>query len=78
MEHFGGKIDFILHSVGMSMNMRKGHHYTKLNHDFTHKTLDISALSFHRVLQIAYEMDAISEWGSVVSAYLYCSPTCFS
>jgi enoyl-[acyl-carrier protein] reductase I len=67
MEHFGGKIDFILHSVGMSMNMRKNNHYTSLNYDFTHKTLDISAMSLHRVLQLAYQMDAISEWGSVVA-----------
>jgi enoyl-[acyl-carrier protein] reductase I len=67
LEHFGGPIDFILHSVGMSMNMRKNNHYTALNYDFTHKTLDISALSFHRVLQLAYKMDALSEWGSVVA-----------
>lgn len=67
MEHFGGKIDFILHSVGMSMNMRKNNHYTSLNYDFTHKTFDISAMSLHRVLQLAYQMDAISEWGSVVA-----------
>jgi enoyl-[acyl-carrier protein] reductase I len=67
LEHFGGKVDFILHSVGMSMNMRKNNHYTALNYDFTHKTYDISAMSFHRVLQLAYQMDAISEWGSVVA-----------
>lgn len=67
MEHFGGPVDFILHSVGMSMNMRKNNHYTALNYDFTHKTLDISAISFHRVLQLAYKMDALSEWGSVVA-----------
>ena len=67
IEHFGGKVDFILHSVGMSMNMRKNNHYTGLNYDFTHKTFDISAISFHRVLQLAYQMDAISEWGSVVA-----------
>ena len=67
LEHFGGPVDFILHSVGMSMNMRKNNHYTALNHDFTHKTLDISALSFHRVLQLAYQMDALTEWGSVVA-----------
>lgn len=67
MEHFGGKIDFILHSVGMSMNMRKNNHYTSLNHDFTHKTYDISAMSLHRLLQLAYQSDAISEWGSVVA-----------
>jgi enoyl-[acyl-carrier protein] reductase I len=67
MEHFGGPVDFILHSVGMSMNMRKNNHYTALNHDFTHKTLDISAMSFHRLLQLAYQMDAINEWGSVIA-----------
>ena len=66
-EHFGGPVDFILHSVGMSINMRKGNSYTALNHDFEHKTLDISALSLHRILQVAYELDAINEWGSVVA-----------
>jgi len=67
MQHFGGKIDFILHSVGMSVNMRKNNSYTSLNHDFTHKTLDISAMSLHRLLQLAYNMDAINDWGSVVA-----------
>ncbi len=67
MEHFGGKIDFILHSVGMSINVRKNNPYTALNHDFTHKTFDISAMSLHRLLQLAYNMDVISEWGSVVA-----------
>ncbi len=67
MDHFGGQVDFILHSVGMSMNMRKNNHYTALNYDFTHKTFDISAISFHRVLQLAYQMDAIKEWGSVLA-----------
>ncbi len=67
MEHFGGKIDFILHSVGMSINMRKNNPYTALNHDFTHKSLDISAMSLHRLLQLAYNMDAINDWGSVVA-----------
>lgn len=67
MEHFGGKIDFVLHSIGMSPNVRKGKHYTGLNYDFYHKTLDISGMSLHRVLQNAYEMDAISDWGSVVA-----------
>jgi enoyl-[acyl-carrier protein] reductase I len=66
-EHFGGKIDFILHSIGMSINVRKGIHYTENNYDFTHKGLDISALSLHRVLQVAMKQDAISEWGSVVA-----------
>jgi enoyl-[acyl-carrier protein] reductase I len=66
-EHFGGKIDFILHSIGMSINVRKGVHYTENNYDFTHKGLDISALSLHRVLQVAMKQDAINEWGSVVA-----------
>lgn len=67
MEILGGKIDFILHSVGMSLNMRKGKAYTELNYDFTHKTLDISAISFHRLLQTCWKLDAISDWGSVVA-----------
>ena len=29
MEHFGGGFDFILHSIGMSLNVRKGKHYTE-------------------------------------------------
>jgi enoyl-[acyl-carrier protein] reductase I len=66
-EHFGGKIDFILHSIGMSINVRKGIHYTENNYDFTQKGMDISALSLHRVLQVAMKQDAISEWGSVVA-----------
>jgi enoyl-[acyl-carrier protein] reductase I len=67
MEHFGGKIDFILHSIGMSINVRKSLHYTENNYDHTHKGLDISAISLHRVLQTAMKMDAINEWGSVVA-----------
>jgi enoyl-[acyl-carrier protein] reductase I len=67
MEHFGGKIDFILHSVGMSINMRKGKSYTDLDYDFSHKTFDISAMSLHRVLQTAYQLDALNEWASVVA-----------
>ena len=66
-EHFGGKIDFILHSIGMSINVRKGIPYTENNYEFTHKGLDISALSLHRVLQVALKQDAINEWGSVVA-----------
>lgn len=66
-EHFGGGVDFILHSVGMSLNLRKGLHYTEANYDFMHKTIDISAMSLHRVLQVAMKQDAINEWGSVVA-----------
>jgi len=67
LKHFGGKIDFILHSVGMSINVRKGKGYTELDYGFNQKTLDISAMSLHRVLQCAWNMDAISDWGSVVA-----------
>ncbi|MFI5204392.1 MAG: enoyl-ACP reductase [Flavobacteriales bacterium] len=67
MEHFGGQVDFILHSVGMSLNIRKGKHYTELDYEFMKKTLDISAISLHRLLQYCYKKDAIKEWGSVVA-----------
>jgi enoyl-[acyl-carrier protein] reductase I len=67
MEHFGGGVDFILHSIGMSINVRKGIAYPENNYDFTHKGLDISAISLHRVLQTALKLDAINEWGSVVA-----------
>jgi len=66
-EHFGGSFDFILHSVGMSMNMRKGKPYTEIDYGFNQKTLDISATSLHRLLAIAYKLDALKEWGSVVA-----------
>lgn len=67
LEYFGGKIDFVLHSIGMSPNVRKGIPYAEINYENMLKTLDISALSFHRILQTAYKLDAISEWGSVVA-----------
>ena len=67
MEHFGGKVDFVLHSIGMSPNVRKGFAYTETNYDNFLKTLDISALSFHKVMQTAFKLDAINEWGSVVA-----------
>jgi enoyl-[acyl-carrier protein] reductase I len=66
-EHFGGSFDFILHSVGMSMNMRKGKPYTEIDYGFNQKTLDISATSLHRLLAVAYKLDALNEWGSVVA-----------
>jgi len=62
----GGKIDFILHSIGMSPNVRKNRAYTDLSYEFLMKTLDVSAVSFHKVLQSSYKKDAINEWGSVV------------
>lgn len=67
MEILGGKIDFILHSVGMSMNIRKGKHYSDLDYKWHHETLDISAVSFHRLLQTCYQMDAVNDWGSIVA-----------
>jgi enoyl-[acyl-carrier protein] reductase I len=67
MEIFGGKFDFILHSIGMSPNVRKNIEYTASNHDNFLKTLDISALSLHRVLQAAMKADALNEWGSVLA-----------
>lgn len=67
MEIFDGKIDFVLHSIGMSPNVRKGIPYAESSYENMLKTLDISALSFHRILQTAYKLDAISEWGSVVA-----------
>jgi len=67
MEVLGGKVDFILHSVGMSLNIRKGKVYTDLDYEMMKKTFDISAMSFHRLLQTAWKMDAISDWGSVVA-----------
>jgi enoyl-[acyl-carrier protein] reductase I len=67
LEYFGGKIDFVLHSIGMSPNVRKGIPYAEINYENMLKTLDISALSFHRILQTAYRLDAITEWGSVVA-----------
>jgi enoyl-[acyl-carrier protein] reductase I len=62
-----GKIDFILHSIGMSPNVRKGRPYTDLNYDFLVKTYDVSAVSFHKTMQIAYQMDLMNDWGSIVA-----------
>lgn len=67
VKHFGGGVDFILHSIGMSLNVRKGKHYTEMDYGFNQKTLDISAMSLHRVLRTAWEMDALNEGGSVVA-----------
>ncbi len=62
-----GKIDFILHSIGMSPNVRKGLPYDKISYEYYHKTLDISSFSFHKILHVARELDALNEWGSVVA-----------
>lgn len=66
-EILGGKLDFILHSIGMSPNVRKGKHYTDTNYDWYHKTMDISAISLHKTLSVAYNTDAMNDWGSVVA-----------
>lgn len=66
-EILGGKLDFILHSIGMSVNVRKGKTYTDLNHDWMMKTFDVSAISFHKVMQTAYNMDCMNEYGSIVA-----------
>ena len=67
MEILGGKLDFVLHSIGMSINVRKGRAYTDQNYDWTHKGLDVSAMSFHKVMQTLYKTDAMNEWGSIVA-----------
>ncbi len=67
MEILGGKIDFVLHSIGMSVNVRKGREYTDQKYDFTEKGWDVSALSFHKVMQTLYKADAMNEWGSIVA-----------
>jgi enoyl-[acyl-carrier protein] reductase I len=66
-EHLGGKLDFVLHSIGMSVNVRKGRAYTDEKYDFTAKGWDVSALSFHKVMQSLYKADAMNEWGSIVA-----------
>lgn len=66
-EILGGKLDFVLHSIGMSVNVRKGNHYTDMNYEYTNKGWDVSAVSFHKVMQVLYKKDAMSEWGSIVA-----------
>ena len=66
MEILGGKIDFILHSIGMSVNVRKGKEYTDQNYDWTMKGLDVSGMSFHKVMQTAWKKDAMNDWGSIL------------
>ncbi len=67
MEHLGGKFDFVLHSIGMSPNVRKGRTYDDLNYHYLQQTFDISAISFHKILQTCRKLDAINDWGSVVA-----------
>lgn len=67
MDILGGPVDFILHSIGMSVNVRKNKPYTDLNYSWMTKTLDVSAISFHKVMQTAMKLDAVNEWGSIVA-----------
>jgi enoyl-[acyl-carrier protein] reductase I len=67
MDILGGKIDFVLHSIGMSVNIRKNVPYPELNYEFFNKGIDVSAYSLHKMLSVAYKMNAISDWGSVVA-----------
>jgi len=66
-EILGGKLDFVLHSIGMSVNVRKGKHYTDLNYDWLEKGWDVSAVSFHRVMQTAWKQEAMNDWGSILA-----------
>ncbi len=78
VEELGGKIDFVLHSIGMSPNVRKKRLYDDLDYGMLNTTLDISAISFHKMLQVAKKMDAINEWGSVVAlSYMAAQRTVF-
>jgi len=66
MEILGGKFDFILHAIGMSVNVRKKKPYTDIKYEWMQKTFDVSAISFHKMMQVLYKMDAMKEWGSIV------------
>ncbi len=77
VEHLGGKLDFVLHSIGMSPNIRKGKTYTDLNYEWFQKTLDISALSLHKLLQTCMKLDAVNEWGSILALTYIASQRAF-
>lgn len=67
MKAMGGKIDFVLHSIGMSLNMRKGKTYTDLSYEYMQKTMDISAISFHKMMQTLWNLDAMADHGSILA-----------
>lgn len=78
MEVLGGKVDFVLHSIGMSPNVRKKRTYDDLDYSLLNKTLDISAISFHKMLQVAKKMNAIADYGSVIAlTYIAAQRTLF-
>ena len=66
-EVLGGKLDFVLHSIGMSVNVRKNRAYTDLKHDWMLKTFDVSAISFHKMMQVLWQQDAMNDWGSILA-----------
>lgn len=66
-EILGGKLDFVLHSIGMSVNVRKNKHYTDLNYEWMKQTIDVSAMSFHKMMQVLYKQDAMADWGSILA-----------
>jgi len=77
-EILGGKIDFVLHSIGMSPNVRKKRTYDDLDYNLLNSTLDISAISFHKMIQVAKKMDAINDWGSILGlSYVAAQRTLF-
>ena len=78
VEILGGKLDFVLHSIGMSPNVRKGKEYGDLNYDFYKQSVDISAMSFHKFMQVAEKQDAINEWGSIVALTYMAAQRTFS
>ena len=78
MEVLGGKIDFVLHSIGMSPNVRKKRLYDDIDYDLLNKTLDISAVSFHKMIQSAKKLDAMADYGSIVAlSYIAAQRTMF-
>lgn len=78
MEILGGKIDFVLHSIGMSPNVRKKRLYDDIDYDLLNKTLDISAISFHKMIQAAKKLDAINDYGSIIAlSYIASQRTMF-
>lgn len=67
LEIAGGKLDFVLHSIGMSINVRKKNEYTNLNYEWMLKSIDVSAISFHKLMQSLYKLDAMKEGGSILA-----------
>jgi len=67
MSHLDGKLDFVLHSIGMSVNVRKGRHYTDLNYDWMTNGWDVSAVSFHKLMQVLFKKDAMNQFGSIIA-----------